>query len=183
MEDETKVVRDCEDVRVQENKDEEYQDPYEDLPPIFNDPKDDDRKLRLKNLKSRTPPLLTDTDNSDTDSDQPPPLLTDTDHTNTDYDSENDQITKINVTKLTENELRQFTNEDNDKVTWTFTETNETPSTELELQQQHSKPNFPIKFLYEVTPNHCPTDNLEEEDEGIHYVDDIGVINKLKVND
>ena len=161
MEDEIKIEGNCE-----ENKDEEYQDPFKDLPPIFTNPKDANKKLRIKNLKDR-----------------PPPLLTDSDYTNT--DSDNDQKTEVDITELTEKELIKFTNEDNDKVTWTFTETKEALNTELKSQQNGNKTEFQEKFLFlcEANPNHYPIDNSDEESEDPKCPNDIGIINKLKINE
>ena len=50
MEDEAKVVEKCEEIRVQEDSEEEYQDPFEDLPPIFTNSKDGNRKLKLQRI-------------------------------------------------------------------------------------------------------------------------------------
>ena len=142
-----------EEVKIEENKNYEYQDPFEDLPPTFTNLKNVNKKLRRKN---EPPPPLTDSDNTDTD-------------TESDKDSRkeidiswvNDRIKEIDITQLTEKEFSLFINEDNDKVTWTFIETNETIDTELELKERNS--NFQHKFLCEVSPTHFPVEYLEEE--------------------
>ena len=56
----------ADEIKIEENKNDEYQDPFEDLPPIFTNLKDVNKKLRIKN---RPPPPLTDSDNTNTDSD------------------------------------------------------------------------------------------------------------------
>ena len=140
-----------EEVKIEENKNYEYQDPFEDLPPTFTNLKNVNKKLRVKN---EPPPPLTDSDNTDTESDNDS-------RKEIDISWVNDRIKEIDITQLTEKELSLFINEDKDKVTWTFIETNET--TDIELERKDRNSDFQHKFLCEVSPTHYPVEHLEEE--------------------